>query len=198
MPDGSPAFTVSGTPADCANIGCLSLIKDPIDLVVSGINTDINIGYDANYSGTVGAALEAAALGYPALAVSQENSPSVDWELAGQITARAVSLYQGWEIPIGTMVNLNVPAKIIDPTWLWVPLNLVAVREYYVIDMDSEGVRRYQRTRDQPHSTYASGSDVDFLRRGRITLSPLGPVRSERRTLERLQSQTPERQTDEP
>jgi 5'-nucleotidase len=190
MPDGSLGYSVDGTPADCAHIGCLALAKKPVDLVVSGINTDTNLGYDANYSGTVGAALEAAAMGYPALAVSQERAPNNDWELAGQVASQAANLYQTWDIPIGVLVNVNIPARITDPAWVWVPLNLEAVREYYVVDTDSEGNKRYKRTRAEEGSSIQPGSDVDLSLKGRITLSPLGPVRSERETLARLQSQS--------
>jgi 5'-nucleotidase len=196
MPDGAIGFCVNGTPTDCANIGCLALVEKPIDLCISGINTDVNLGYDANYSGTVGAALEAAAVGVPALAISQENSDDLNWPQAGQIALEAANLFPSWEIPLGVMVNLNIPAKITAPGWIWVPLNLVAVREYYVIDTDSSGSKRYKRTRDLQNSTFLPGSDVDLLRRGRITLSPLGPVRAERETLARLNRQFPKTSVD--
>jgi 5'-nucleotidase len=190
MPDGSIGYSVNGTPADCSHLGCFALAKDPVDLVVSGINTDTNLGYDANYSGTVAAALEAVANGFPALAVSQERSPEPDWALAGKLTKEAVNLFHGWGIPTGVLVNMNIPAHVTDPAWIWVPLNLNAVREYYVVDVDSEGKKRYKRTRDEKYCVVDPGSDIDLSRQGRITLSPLGPVRSERDTLARLRSQT--------
>ena len=63
-------YTHSGTPADSVLIAN-SLIKD-IDLFVSGINPGANLGYQSIMtSGTVGAAIEAAFLGYPSIAVSQ-------------------------------------------------------------------------------------------------------------------------------
>ena len=43
------------------------------DLAVSGVNYGENIGYDITVSGTVGAAMEAAILGVPAIAVSQQT-----------------------------------------------------------------------------------------------------------------------------
>jgi 5'-nucleotidase len=190
MPGGGSGYGVDGSPADCAHLGCLALAGEPIDLVVSGINTDTNLGYDANYSGTVGAALEAAALGYPALAASLERSPAQDWELAGQVTLEAANLYQGWGIPRGVLVNLNIPAEIGDPLWVWAPLNLIPARERYAVERDAGGrILGYRRTRELGKSTYMAGSDVDYFRQGRITLSPVGPVRSERKTLARLQNQ---------
>ena len=46
-------FSVSGTPADCSYLGLLTVIQDPIDMIVSGINLGANLGEDIFYSGTV-------------------------------------------------------------------------------------------------------------------------------------------------
>jgi 5'-nucleotidase len=189
MPDGAIGFLVSGTPADCTHIGCHTLAKMPVDLVVSGINMDTNLGYDTNYSGTVAAALEAAALGYPALASSLERSDYFDWEMAARVTRQAVNLYPGWNIPTGVVVNLNIPALITDPTWVWCKSNSIAVAEFYEIDSDESGHKRYKRRRSEETSTYQEHSDVAYIRKGQITLSPIGPVRTERQTLARLQKQ---------
>ncbi len=63
------AYTVDSTPADCVRIAVLGMHKK-FDLVISGINRGLNIGLDMSYSGTVGAILEAACLGLPAVAFS--------------------------------------------------------------------------------------------------------------------------------
>ena len=75
MPDGRAAFAVSGTPADCVRFGDLGLAGGKPDVVISGPNLGINLGDDVAYSGTVAAALEAALLGLPAAALSQQASP---------------------------------------------------------------------------------------------------------------------------
>ena len=62
-------WTVDSTPADCVRFAILGL-KLQFDLVISGINRGFNIGADQIYSGTVGAACEAIALGVPAVALS--------------------------------------------------------------------------------------------------------------------------------
>lgn len=189
LPDGTVGYSVSGTPADCAHIGCCCLTQEPVHMVISGINTDTNLGYDANYSGTVAAALEAASMGYPSLAVSLERSDNPDWEKAGQVTLEAANCYSSWGIPVGALVNINIPAIVSNPEWAWVPLNLIAVNEWYEIDTDEDGHKRYKRTRQEEKSACQPGSDVEFIRQGRITLSPLGPVRTVSQTLARLQNQ---------
>ncbi|MDA1074297.1 MAG: 5'/3'-nucleotidase SurE [Proteobacteria bacterium] len=70
---GYPAWSVTGTPADCVNLGIHNLMPVRPDLVVSGINIGINTGLGfVMASGTVGAALEANIAGLPGLALSQE------------------------------------------------------------------------------------------------------------------------------
>ena len=63
-------FSVSGTPADCSYLGLLSVIDEPIDMIVSGINLGANLGEDIFYSGTVGAAIAGRRLNYVPVAFS--------------------------------------------------------------------------------------------------------------------------------
>ena len=68
-----PAWSVTGTPADCTNLAIHHLLDSPPDIVVSGINIGKNIGVGFVFSsGTVGACLEANIAGIPGLALSQE------------------------------------------------------------------------------------------------------------------------------
>ncbi len=64
-------YAIDGTPAQAVQHGIIELAPRPVDLVVSGINYGENVGNGITISGTVGAALEAASFGIPALAVSQ-------------------------------------------------------------------------------------------------------------------------------
>ncbi len=70
---GYPAWSVTGTPADCVNLALYHLLDELPDIVVSGINIGKNVGLGFVYaSGTVGACLEGNIAGLPALALSQE------------------------------------------------------------------------------------------------------------------------------
>ena len=69
-----PGFSgtaVAGTPVDCVKLALTTLLPQPPDLVVVGINNGANKGVDVFYSGTVGAATEAALCGLPAVAFSR-------------------------------------------------------------------------------------------------------------------------------
>ncbi|MFZ0881288.1 MAG: 5'/3'-nucleotidase SurE, partial [Candidatus Acidiferrales bacterium] len=63
-------WSVDGTPADAMIIALHTLFPRPPDLVISGINRGGNLGENIYYSGTVGAAMEAAINHIPAVAIS--------------------------------------------------------------------------------------------------------------------------------
>src|SRR5215467_7022964 len=67
-------YAVDGTPAQAVQHGVIELADRLPSLVVSGINYGENCGNGVTISGTVGAALEAASLGIPAIAVSQQTA----------------------------------------------------------------------------------------------------------------------------
>ena len=68
------AYSVDGTPAQAVQHAVLELAEEKPALLVSGINYGENTGNGVTISGTVGAALEAASLGIPAIAVSQQTA----------------------------------------------------------------------------------------------------------------------------
>lgn len=73
---GPRRYAIQGSPADCV-LAALYVIMadDPPDLVLSGVNRGNNAAENVIYSGTVGAAIEAAIQGVPAIALSQFNGP---------------------------------------------------------------------------------------------------------------------------
>ena len=70
LPNGLKAIGLTATPASTVNVAIRNIMKPRPDLVVSGINRGLNLGYSAYVSGTVGAARQAAMLGVPAIATS--------------------------------------------------------------------------------------------------------------------------------
>src|SRR5512141_1436336 len=91
LADGTPAFASDGAPSDCVALATLGYFKEPIDLVVSGINAGANLGHDVTYSGTVTAALEAVIAGIPGVAVSLETLDGHVGEIDYGPAARAAS-----------------------------------------------------------------------------------------------------------
>lgn len=71
-------WTCSGTPVDCAVLGLRSsLIKEKIDVCISGINRGANLGTDIIYSGTCAVARQCSFYKVPAIAVSLSYPPGV-------------------------------------------------------------------------------------------------------------------------
>ena len=103
-------YAVDGTPTDCVNIAIAEVLKGAPDLVVSGINKGLNIGDDVTYSGTVAGALEAALLGYPAIAVSLEFTTGA-WDFSAAATAAAALSHALLVQPLQarSFLNINVP-----------------------------------------------------------------------------------------
>ena len=69
-------YAVGGSPAQAVLHGILEIMPQRPHLVVSGINYGENVASGITISGTVGAAMEAAGMGIPALAMSLETDPS--------------------------------------------------------------------------------------------------------------------------
>jgi 5'-nucleotidase len=113
----SHTWAVQGTPADCAALALHHFLKEtPPDLVISGINHGMNVGWDVNYSGTVGAATEASLLGYKAIAVSvdlQRGTPLAlqqdAFDRAAQLTCKIVAHMDQLVWPTTEILNINHP-----------------------------------------------------------------------------------------
>ena len=107
--DGLAAYSVSGTPADCAKLGLYLLRDDLPDIAISGVNRGSNRGAAIIYSGTVGAATEASICGVPAVAVSLCAFQDDGYECAARLGVRLAEWAMKNPLPRGEIYNLNVP-----------------------------------------------------------------------------------------
>lgn len=108
--NGGWGYAVSGTPADCVKLAILEILDTRPELVISGINPGPNVGINLNYSGTVSAAKEAALMGIPAVAVSQDLSPGQEYGLAAYFVGILITKVMEKGLPSGTFLNVNIPA----------------------------------------------------------------------------------------
>jgi 5'-nucleotidase len=102
-------YTVNGTPVDCVNLALATILPAAPSVVVSGINKGVNLGDDVMYSGTVSAALEAAILGLPSLAVSQEGDERFRFATGAYYAKRLTALVLSRGLPPETILNVNIP-----------------------------------------------------------------------------------------
>src|SRR5579862_104855 len=93
-------WAIDGTPADCVIVALHKLLPEPPDIVISGINYGANLGENAYYSGTVGAAREAALHHIPAVAMSLCSKKSgVDFKPSARIARTAAELVLSEKLP---------------------------------------------------------------------------------------------------
>lgn len=132
------AYAVGGTPAQAVLHGLLEIMPQSPHLVVAGINYGENVGTSITSSGTIGAALEAAASGIPALAVSLEtdqanhrrHSREVDFSVAAHFAARFARWMLANRLPPEVdLLKVDVPASATTQTpWRW---TRVSRQRYY-------------------------------------------------------------------
>ena len=83
------------------------------DLVVSGMNAGANVGINVIYSGTVAAAIEAAFLGLPSIAISmfvRSDDRPLDFTQAAATGREAIErILKPTDCPPGQVANINVP-----------------------------------------------------------------------------------------
>lgn len=158
-------WAVDSTPADCVRFAVLGLGLQ-FDLVISGVNRGLNIGSDAMYSGTVGAACEAVNLGIRAIALS---TPPKYYDHATDHLDRIFD--HVWErdlLSVNDIYNINIPAD---------PGEIRITRQggpYYSDDFPAIGNDQYRPTGkpiwvDRNDDTL----DTDATMHGYITITPL-------------------------
>lgn len=102
-------YAVDGTPADCVKMGIRNIMKEPPDLVISGINYGSNTAINIIYSGTVSAAREAAIMDVPAMAISITNHAAKEFNYAAKLAKMLTLKMTNNKLPLGTLLNVNVP-----------------------------------------------------------------------------------------
>ena len=167
-------YSCDGTPADCVLYSYIGAIPVRPDVVVSGINHGPNIGTDIIYSGTVGAARQAALMGCPGVAVSAaETTGDADFgSAAGFVRGRLERLVANWKDEY--FWNINVPHA--DNKRIRVSITHPARRDYNdrLIEFEAPTGDRYLfLTGDLTTSSEDPGSDWEAVSAGKISVSPI-------------------------
>jgi 5'-nucleotidase len=195
-----PAFAVNATPALAVDHGLQQLADRPVSLVVSGINYGENVGSCVTVSGTIGAALEAADHGIPAIAASLEHDhsgphadlPDIDFSVA----AHFVRLFAG------RMLHMTMPADV-DLLKIDIPSSARVDSRWMVTHQDS--LAYYQPRVEPDRDAFAGdnifihwqqkgqyiehGSDAYALAHGIVSVTPLSLNLTSRTSLTGLSEQ---------
>jgi len=102
-------YSVEGTPADSVILALGKLVKNKIDMVVSGINQGPNLGDNVLISGTVGAALQGYLRGLSALAISVDAVDSPHLDNAAKLAALLAKKIDSNTLPTNIFLNVNLP-----------------------------------------------------------------------------------------
>lgn len=166
-----PFHAVHGSPADAVKFALEYIYRDEkFDLVVSGINSVLNIGSDIIYSGTFGAAEEGSILGVPGIAVSAAAADG-GYDLAAEFVVKNLEKLRACASPYVTL-NVNVPSghreKIKGVAV--VPLGVRRYKDWYEHD-GSGGYELFGSPCD--YSADEADTDCKLSDMGYITVTPV-------------------------
>ena len=179
LADGTAAFTSDGAPSDCVALPLLGLVDEEIDLVVSGINPNANIGHDVTYSGTVTAAMEAVIAGVMGIAVSLDSPEGhtgpLDYSTAAIVARRVAEQVIAEGLPRGVVLNVNVPYLKEDQLngYSITRQGLRVYRDALEARLDPRGKPYYWIGGEYPTGVDEPGTDFGALRAGCVSITPL-------------------------
>jgi 5'-nucleotidase len=179
LADGTAALATDGAPSDSVALALLGIIQEKIDLVVSGINPNENIGHDVTYSGTVTAAMEAVIGGVPGIAASlhspDDKSLVLDYSTAAVITRRVVEKAMAEGLPVGVLLNVNIPYLPLEKIkgFMVTRQGLRVYRDALDARHDPRGRPYYWIGGEAPTGIPEAGTDYGALAEGYVSITPL-------------------------
>lgn len=165
------AYSISGSPADCAKIASLMFSDFKADVVLAGVNTEHNIGSDTLYSGTVAICYESAYCGRIGFAFSayhyQEKFIEEYARLAEEVLNKIYPLSKK-----GDIWNVNFP-----DLEKGVPkgIKITALGKHIYSDhYEKIGDNEYKLVGDLiDHNDNVDDCDVNLIKLGYITVTPM-------------------------
>jgi 5'-nucleotidase len=193
-------IAANATPALSVEHGLQEFAQRPVNLVVSGINYGENIGSCITVSGTIGAALEAADRGIPALAVSIEifgddhyhYDTGLDFNAAIHFTRYFAGRMLAQAMPPDVdVIKLDIPAQATPETgWMVTRQDKIA---YYTPELPHrtnpfEGQAPIIKHHPAKGKYTATGTDAYALTKGLVSITPLSLDLTSRVELEKLKT----------
>lgn len=108
--EGLSVYCCDGTPVDCVKLAVEYFCPRQPDVVLSGINHGSNSSINVLYSGTMGAVIEATALGIDAIGFSLlHHSPDADFSACLPYVRQIIGNTLEKGLPQGVSLNVNIP-----------------------------------------------------------------------------------------
>jgi 5'-nucleotidase len=174
MVDKVETYAVEGTPSDSVILALDKLVKDRIDLVISGINRGANVGDDILISGTVGAALQASIHGLPTFAISTVQGDNTYFDEAAKFAALLAKKFGASALPPNICLNVNLP-NLSREKIRGVKITYPATSSHAdTIDERYDNGRQYfWFTRQRINKAQDDKTDTWAIAQGNISISPL-------------------------
>jgi len=187
--DGVAAYSVEGSPADSVILALRLILKEGVDVVVSGVNEGPNLGDDVYVSGTVGAALQGFFYGIQAMAFSIAAFGDLRFDVAAKLASVMIGEIVDKRFPRRMLLNVNLPNVPLDKLE-GIEITRLGERNYVDrIEPGHDGKRQYHWImRGKPEWKSASGTDIWALENNKISITPLfgNPNGSSRELLKEL------------
>jgi len=189
---GVETYSVEGTPADCVIMAIKVVMKDWIDMVVSGINQGPNCGYDVFLSGTVGAALQGFFYSIPSMAVSIDSFEDPRFDSAATVAGEVVKYVKDKGLKGRMLLNVNVPNLPLEQVH-GIDVTRLGEKVYSAgIETGNDGRHDYYWIQHRAvDSGVVNGTDLWAIKHKKISITPLRFSRSEWST-EFVQDMAPE------
>jgi len=171
------AWSITGTPADCVRLALYELIKEPVDVLISGINDGYNAGMAVHYSGTVGAATEGSLNHVRSMAVSVHHTATkAMYDHTAHLAIATAERYGTLKTPPATVLNMNAPARepenVLAPRLA--PLSTANFLDTYVRRESPRSGVYYWMSNEGSMDAPEENSDLDLLNKGHVTLTFMG------------------------
>jgi 5'-nucleotidase len=170
-------WAVEGRPADCVKLALLELLKEPPDLIVSGLNAGSNAGINVLYSGTVAAAIEGAFFQCTSIAVSlaYTKPKTPNFLPAADAARKVVEQIVRHPLSRGSLFNVNIPSSDQGPIKgiRVVPQNVAPYQEKFDRRIDPRGRVYFWSGPDFGCPSPHPDTDETALCEGYITVTPL-------------------------
>lgn len=173
--NGTPAWSINGTPADCVKMALAVVLERKPDMVISGINRGSNSGRTVLYSGTVGGVIEGVLKGIPGIAFSYSDVEEPPIAITKKTVFPIIQHFLKDPLLPGTFLNVNFPFHLKD--------GMKGIRmasqgkSYWTEDPDKrihpEGVPYYWLGGTWMAVDEESHADTSVLKEGYIAITPI-------------------------
>jgi 5'-nucleotidase len=166
-------WSIDGTPADCVKLALSTGLCQTPDLILSGINKGSNAGRNLLYSGTVGACIEAAHRGLPAIALSCVGQEDCKFQEASELIPLLIHWLDERPLPKGCLLNVNFPLETPYRGFKLARQGLTYWVENPRIERLHDGEEGYFLGGRCLDCQESEGSDILYLEQGYISLVPI-------------------------